>query len=79
MEIDFGLGLFVFSRGGQLSKFFIDYFFDITILFAPQLACLSVGLDNNNDNNFITLLPTLVLYVGFSIKLDKILAKMCHC
>ncbi len=67
------------TRGGQLSKFFIDYFFDITTLFAPQLACLSVGLDNNKDNNFITLVPTLVLYVGFCIKLDKIVAKICHC
>jgi hypothetical protein len=25
-----------YSRGGQLSKFFIDYFFDIFTLFAPQ-------------------------------------------
>jgi hypothetical protein len=36
------------------------------------------GLDNNKDNNFITLVPTLELYVGFCIKLDKIVAKMCH-
>jgi hypothetical protein len=65
-------------QGGHLAKFFIDYFFDITTLFAPQLACLSVGLDNNKDNNFIILVPTLGLYVGFCIKLDKIVSKMCH-
>ncbi len=65
-------------RGGQWSKFFIDYFFDIITLFAPQLPCLSVGLDYNKDNNFITLVPTLGLYVGFCIKLDKIVAEMCH-
>ncbi len=65
---------------GEVScqKFLLIIFFDITTLFAPELASLSVGLDNNKDNNFITLVPTLGLYVGFCIKLDKIVAKMCH-
>jgi hypothetical protein len=51
------------TRGGQLSKIFVDYFFDIFTLFAPQFTCFFVDLDNNKDNNFITLLPTLEIFV----------------
>jgi hypothetical protein len=77
--LPFGLPwLTIFTRGGQLSKNFVDYFFDIFTLFAPQYTCFFVGQDNNKDNNSITLVPTLGFYVGFCIKLDKIVAKMCH-
>ncbi len=53
-----------FPEEVSCQKIFIDYFFDIFTLFAPQYTCFFVGQDNNKDNNSITLVPTLGLYVG---------------
>jgi hypothetical protein len=67
-----------FQGRSAVKNFLLIIFFDITTLFAPQYTCFFVGQDNNKDNNSITLVLTLGLYVGLCIKLDKILAKMCH-
>ncbi len=37
--------------------------FGISTLFAPQFTCFFVGPDNNKDNNFLTLLPNLEIFV----------------